>query len=122
MIGEFDHVTIEATRKMVDALSLSLARVGTVCIIATHQCWARTKGVMKSLQKFDRPLRTSWCSNLHTNLTRDSSGCDQTVQRTASSHCRELADKSSEKSPTTTPASAETANYRLIMWDMFCIP
>ena len=80
--------------------------------------------------KLGRPLRKTprlnrygvchKCGDLHTNLNRHSSGCDQTPTRTLPSHRSELAEEPGDRSQATPPAPAadDTTNHRLLPWSI----
>ena len=94
---------------------------GTAASVAAHQREAHPGQGNSFLEKLGRPLQKTRCSNrygvcykcgdLHTNLSRHSSGCDRTPSDTRPTHSDGLGGEPSARNPDTpsTPA-AETFN------------
>ena len=93
----------------------------TAASFAAHQCEVHPGEGNSLLEKVERPLQKTRrsnrygvsykCGDLHTNLSRHSSGCDRTPSDTIPQHSDELGGEPSARNPDTpsTPA-AENSN------------
>ena len=112
---------------------------GTAANVAVHQREVHPGEENSPLEKLGRPLQTTprsnrygfcyKCDDLHTNLSRHSSGCDRTPPDTIPPHFDGLGGEPSARNPATpsTPA-AETSNQSeqsspsiRLLWGIECV-